>query len=89
MATKKILVDLEAYNHLCRAKRSEKESFSQVIRRAIWRPKKGTCAQLLAEIHAEESTAGSHGDVDLGNLDQWQEDDSAAPDRWADAGQLQ
>lgn len=36
MATKTLSVDLEAYERLSRARRHPRESFSQVIRRAIW-----------------------------------------------------
>ncbi len=36
MATKTLSVDLEAYERLSRARKHPKESFSQVIRRAIW-----------------------------------------------------
>ena len=36
MATKTISIDLEAHRKLSAARRSPKESFSQVIRRARW-----------------------------------------------------
>jgi predicted CopG family antitoxin len=85
MATKTISVDLEAYQHLCRAKTSEKESFSQVIRRAVWKPKAGTGGQLLAELRATDSAEALDKSA-IKNLEHWQEDDAVAPDRWADAG---
>jgi hypothetical protein len=47
MATKTISVDLEAYEALSRARRSPKESFSQVIRRARWSDGPKSCADLL------------------------------------------
>lgn len=47
MATKTVSVDLEAYERLCRARISDKESFSQVIKRATWLPVRGTAASLL------------------------------------------
>lgn len=36
MATKTITLELDAYEKLRAAKRSDKESFSMVVRRAIW-----------------------------------------------------
>lgn len=36
MATKTISIDLEAYERLRRARRSRNESFSKVIKRAVW-----------------------------------------------------
>ena len=36
MATKTISLELDAYEKLQKAKRSERESFSQVVRRARW-----------------------------------------------------
>jgi len=36
MATKTISLELDAYEKLRRAKRSERESFSEVVRRARW-----------------------------------------------------
>ena len=84
MATKTISVDLEAYRHLCRAKTSEKESFSQVIRRAVWRPKVGTAGQLLSEVRATEPKEALDRWA-IEKLDDWQEADAVAPDRWAEA----
>jgi predicted CopG family antitoxin len=47
MPTKTISVDLEAYEALRKARRSPKESFSQVIRRARWSDRAKTCDDLL------------------------------------------
>jgi predicted CopG family antitoxin len=47
MPTKTISVDLEAYEALRRARRTPKESFSQVIRRARWSDRAKTCDDLL------------------------------------------
>lgn len=47
MPTKTISVDLEAYEALSKARRSPKESFSQVIRRARWADAPKTCVDLL------------------------------------------
>ncbi len=55
MATKTISLELDAYEKLRRAKRSERESFSEVVRRARWDEVASTGASILAqltELHA-------------------------------------
>jgi predicted CopG family antitoxin len=79
MATKTISVDLEAYERLRRARATERESFSQVIKRAVWMPKQGTAGRLLATTQA---IAGTLSEADLDRLDRAQEMDVEAPDRW-------
>jgi len=82
MATKTISVDLEAYERLRRAKSSAKESFSQVIKRAVWVPERGTAGQMLALARSAE---GSLSDEVLDELDRMQKNDGVAPNHWADA----
>jgi hypothetical protein len=50
MATKTITLELDAYEKLKKAKRSERESFSEVVRRARWDESPATGAQLLAHL---------------------------------------
>jgi predicted CopG family antitoxin len=52
MATKTISIDLEAFETLRRARLSERDSFSSVIKRARWDQKRKTCADLLAVFHS-------------------------------------
>lgn len=52
MATKTISVDLDAYAALCGARKSERESFSQVIKRAQWKQPAKTCGDLLTALSA-------------------------------------
>jgi predicted CopG family antitoxin len=47
MATKTISIDLDAYERLRRARRSRSESFSMVIKRAVWPAPPRTAGALL------------------------------------------
>jgi len=79
MATKTISVDLEAYEQLRRARTTARESFSQVIKRAVWMPKQGTAGRLLSTTRA---MVGTLSEADLDRLDRAQEMEIEAPDRW-------
>ena len=50
MATKTISLELDAYEKLRKAKRSERESFSEVVRRARWEDAASTGPQILARL---------------------------------------
>jgi predicted CopG family antitoxin len=50
MATKTISLELDAYEKLKRAKRSERESFSEVVRRAHWEDEASTGSRVLADL---------------------------------------
>ena len=50
MATKTISIDLEAYGTLRHARTHEKESFSQVIKRALWQHPATTGRALLESL---------------------------------------
>ncbi len=52
MATKTISLEIDAYEKLKRAKRSSRESFSEVVRRGRWSEEEGTAAGLLAALEA-------------------------------------
>lgn len=50
MATKTISIDMEAYERLRRARRTRTESFSKVIKRAVWPAPPHTAGALLAAL---------------------------------------
>jgi hypothetical protein len=50
MATKTITLELDAYEKLRSAKKSERESFSEVVRRARWDEAAPTATALLAQL---------------------------------------
>jgi predicted CopG family antitoxin len=86
MATKTVSVDLEAYECLRRAKSSARESFSQVIKRAVWPPKGGTAASLLVLAHSIDAEGTRLADDVLDRLDTNQDSDLPSPDRWETQG---
>ena len=76
MGTKTLSVDEEAYSRLCRAKRSSKESFSKVIKRATWPESDRTCSLLLSRI------SGGVPEEVLNALDQAQKEDRPPESKW-------
>jgi len=50
MATKTITLELDAYEKLRKAKRSDRESFSEVVRRARWEDTASTGPQVLGHL---------------------------------------
>lgn len=52
MATKTISLELDAYEALRRAKRSERESFSSVVRRAKWADAPPAAGDVLKSLEA-------------------------------------
>ena len=50
MATKTISLELDAYEKLKKAKRSERESFSEVVRRAHWEAEASAGSRVLAHL---------------------------------------
>lgn len=52
MATKTISLELDAYERLRRFKLSPRESFSEVVRRAVWPDAPPRAADILADFRA-------------------------------------
>lgn len=81
MATKTISIDLEAYERLRRARRTRTESFSMVIKRAVWPAPPKTARALLKAFEdvplVDEET--------LSRLEEAQARDRAPEDPWRDA----
>jgi len=79
MATKTISIDLEAYEALRREKRSPRDSFSQVIKRAKWDRAGKTCGDLLAVA----ATMPVADDAVLVRLERAQLEDAIPDDPWS------
>ena len=78
MATKTISIDLEAYERLRSARRSPDDSFSKVIKRAIWPPAPRTAAAMLAALDGTPVLSDSEVD----RLEAAQSTDPVPVDRW-------
>ena len=79
MATKTISLDLEAYERLRSARNDERESFSKVVKRAVWPAKSGSAADLLR--WRKELGCTVKDDV-LDCLDDAQKMDEVASNKW-------
>lgn len=78
MATKTISIDIEAYERLRRARRSPKESFSMVIKRAEWPTPPRTAGAVL---RALEEVPVLDPDV-VERLERAQTEDTPPEDPW-------
>jgi len=76
MATKTLSVDEEAYLKLVRARKSARESFSKVIKRAKWDDGPPSCGDIL------KRAAGEISDKTLAELEKAQSQDGPPPDKW-------
>jgi predicted CopG family antitoxin len=79
MATKTISIDLSAYERLTMARNHERESFSKVIKRALWPKSRPTGKGLL---DALESMPRASSEV-IHVLDANQSLDLPPSDKWA------
>jgi predicted CopG family antitoxin len=78
MATKTISIDLSAYERLTRARMHESESFSKVIKRALW-PTPKSSGRAIAD--ALDSMARAPMEV-IKTLEENQALDKPPVDRW-------
>ena len=79
MSTKTISIDMEAYEILSSARREERESFSKVIKRAVFPNTNKTAAAFLTAIAdlpvADEETLNAWGSLkDPSPTDPWEDD---------------
>jgi len=79
MATKTISIDLSAYERLTTARVHERESFSKVIKRALWPKSRITGNGLLKAL---ESMPLASVEI-INELDSNQALDLPPPDKWA------
>jgi len=79
MPTKTISLELDAYEHLKRAKRSARESFSEVVRRAIFLEESASGRDLL---DAAQKRHTHFSETSLDRIDQAQHLDSPPDDPW-------
>lgn len=80
MATKTISIDIEAYERLRRARRSPRESFSMVIKRAEWPTPPRTAGAVL---RALEEIPILEPEI-LARLEAAQDQDAPPEDPWRD-----
>ena len=83
MATKTITLELDAYEKLRRAKRTHRESFSSVVRRAVFPAEARTAAELL-QLMRRRMEAGTIplDEAALVRLDAAQETPRVSPANW-------
>ncbi len=78
MASKTISIDLDAYERLRRARQARDESFSMVIKRAVWPEPPRTAGALLDALTALPPVDAAV----LDRLEQAQQDDRTPEDPW-------
>jgi len=82
MATKTISIELDVYETLRSLKRSSRESFSQVLRRARWDSEISTGASIL-DFYKNKAVGNSLlGKDSIVSLEDFQNSDLPAKDKW-------
>lgn len=81
MPTKTVSVRIEAYEKLKRARRYERESFSEVVLRAHW-PEETITAGELARLYREKGPF--FNEEELARIERLKGDDQPPENKWAD-----
>ena len=84
MATKTISLELDAYEKLKAAKLDVRESFSAVVRRAAWKKKNYTCADLLKHMEQRAKEGSLLSEETLDRLEEAQRHPRRSPSHWDD-----
>ena len=83
MATKTVSLELDAYERLRRFKHSPRESFSEVVRRAVWPDAPPSAADILADVRVRMRNHKSlPGETTLDALDEAQADPRHSSSKW-------
>lgn len=80
MATKTISLRMEAYERLRRARRHSRESFSDVIMRAVWPEEPSSAGEYLDLVRERGATYDLSG---LNTIDGLSEGDAPPEDKWS------
>ena len=75
-------MDLEAYERLKRARKTDRESLSQVIKRATGRPTQGEAASMPEMSRSHDLLGHSLESAALDQLEMNQGSDTPAPSKW-------
>ncbi|MBU8912648.1 MAG: antitoxin VapB family protein [Spirochaetales bacterium] len=83
MATKTVTLELDAYDKLKRAKRTVRESFSSVVRRAVFPDTPVTARDLVATLRKRMASGTLHlSEETLDLLDEYQDEPRTSESVW-------